>query len=315
MNPKWLNFRNVNGIPYYMNEEGNWVSQFNGIVLTEQELSNIQSQGMMYMDDGWDTPPEDIHVLTVDGMAGLVAGICGGVFDAYPARPRNHFKDYNCIEIEVTGRGGDGAAGDAFSQVAGDEVLTKAGSTHGAGGGGAGGYGRMRFTWDRAHASDAGQTIGYVLGSTYSVAYMNGFTGYGITAHQGQASPLGTTGGLGGTAHIGGGSGGGKDLIVGLTVAGPKGSSGSTTKGGDGGRAYYEEEFNVVKVSGVPGVGGGFSSVTRKGQTAGSGGGGGFTTAVGTGHEALTGVNAIVAGGTYGSAAGGSQIRIIYRFV
>ena len=314
MNPKWLNFRNVNGIPYYMNEEGNWVSQFNGIVLTEQELTNIQTQGMMYMDDGWDTPPEVIFEFEIDTAS---VGSTGHLHDDYPARPRNHFKDYNTIEVELTAAGGRGAAGEDNSTIAGDSVSPgRAGQTFGHPGGGAGGFGTARYVFDRS--SGLGLTFQYVLGPTYSVGYMEGATGYGITAHTGQGGLIGSTGALGGTAHIGGGSGGGLSTTFysGETFAGGAGEAPSATSGGAGGRAHFlQGKVETAKAAGVVGVGGSHTTATTRGVTPGAGGGGGFTLAVGTGHEAVSGAEGVVAGATHGGTGGGAFARITYKYV
>lgn len=276
MNPKWLNFRNVNGIPYHMNEQGMWVSQFDGRVLTEAELNNFQSQGMMYMDDGWDTPP-DIEVLYTGNNQPVVNGTKGVGLTAAPPRPRNHYKDYNRVEIEVWGKGGTGEDGN--------------GPTNNGAGGGAGGYARHTFEFDRK--TRKGVTIDFDLsaadGIFAEIYNTNGTTRLGgLTAYHGA---------IGGGAGAGvGGTGGTAASLsnLGLTAVGMYGyAAGSGTSpagaGGNGERAGT----NFAR----GGAGGNEGSTNGTiGTNPGAGGGGGWSAGLGA-----------------AGASGG--VRLTYKFV
>jgi len=305
MNPKWLNFRNVNGIPYYMNEEGNWVSQFNGNILTEQELTNIQSQGMMYMDDGWDAPQS-----VVFSVAGITKGCLHAEGVGVPARPANHFKDYNTITIECYGPGGSGGrAAGAQAGLAGG--ASKSGITHGMGGGGAGGYVRRDFPFNRGVAGSSGG-VDYNLTTVFVEADVAKSTNtdagiLGITAHKGTVA-AGTTGGVGGTGAF---------AATGLTgnpftQPGLAGENGVVTRGGDGGRAAPNLDGNPA---GGPGIGGSLTLVpSHSGLTPGAGGGGAMVA-----PGATTGMNEAdgylgVMGTTLEGRASAGLVRISYRF-
>ena len=288
-----------------MNEEGNWVSQFNGIVLTEQELTNIQTQGMMYMDDGWDSP-EPVTIT----IAGITKGHVG-VSDV-PARPRNHFKDYNTITIECYGPGGSGGrASGAQAGLAGG--VGKSGITHGMGGGGAGGYVRRDFPFNRGVAGSSG-AVDYNLTALLVEADVAkgaepSTSIQGITAHKGTVAS-GTTGGAGGTGAF---------AATGLTgnpfkAPGGDGQDGTPTRGGDGGRAATDLDGAFA---GGPGIGGSLTLVpSHSGLTPGAGGGGAMVAPGATNaHIGSAGGYLGADGTTLEGRASAGVVKIHYRFV
>jgi len=262
MNPKWLNFRVVNNVPYHMNEQGMWVSQFDGRVLTEAQLNNYQSQGLMYMDDGWDTPPDIEFIYTGAGQP-TIHGLTSA-----PGRPRSHYKDYNRVKIEVWGAGGAGANGN--------------GPTNNGGGGGAGGYARDVFEFDRN--TKKGVTIDFNLTATQGVFAKifdtDGTTRIGgMTAYHGLAGAVGR-GGTGGTAAT-------LNSVVsnGVTATGLFGFSAGAGAAPAGNGAHAER---VARDFGVGGAGG-FSGSANGGAPTNPGAGGGGGWSGGSGYNGASG--------------------------
>ena len=220
----------IEGQPHYWDTTRNgWVNPNNGFVLTEQQLQEMNY--MMHSEDGYDTPVEEVQFITASGTGTV----------SFPDKPHKYTKDYNRIQVEVQAPGGSG--GDVTQ--ANNVVDQPKGIS--AGGGGAGGYGRILYNFNR-NVDHPGDVAG---GTTFT---------YEIPADWN--SPWGVT-------------------FVAESIAGDvvlrifPGGTGNTMESGGGGTAHYSASPSSVHFKELVAlVGGtGYSGGFRSGSTQGGGGG------------------------------------------
>jgi hypothetical protein len=145
---------------YWDSARNGWVNPNNGFVLSEQQLQEMDY--MMYSEDGYDLPPEVVSFITAAGLGTV----------AFPDKPRRAFKDYNRIQIEIQAPGGSGGDITQVNNLVGDPKGTS------AGGGGAGGYGRIIYNFNRNLDHPGGIAGGTTL--TYEIGE-NWMAGHGVT--------------------------------------------------------------------------------------------------------------------------------------
>jgi hypothetical protein len=185
----------IEGQPHFWDSERNgWVNPNNGFVLSEQQLQEMDF--MMHSEDGYNLPNDVVHFITTSGRGTI----------ALPAKPRRGFRDYNRIEIEIQAPGGSG--GDVTQ--ANNRAAQPKGTS--AGGGGAGGYGRLVYNFNRnidvsATSPNSGTTFTYEIPADWNNPWGVTFIAESIAGDvvlrifPGQAGNTHTVG-AGGTAHF-----------------------------------------------------------------------------------------------------------------
>ena len=298
----------IEGQPHFWDSERNgWVNPNNGFVLSEQQLQEMDF--MMHNDDGYDLPRDVVHFITASGTGTI----------ALPTKPRKSMKDYNRIQIEVQAPGGSGGDIPQSPAAAAQPKGTS------AGGGGAGGYARMVYNFNRNidHGGGVqhGTTFTYELPASWLSPAGVTFVAESVAGDvvlrvfPGQEGSTTTMGG-GGTAHFSANPSAVhfKELVA--LVGGTGGSGGfvsGSTQGGVGGlpnRVMNNRETRYAPV--------GSQSASALGVTAGSipaaaagfygGGGGGGCTTDGNNSQAYNDTLGL----TFGGELGGPFVKVVF---